>query len=567
MSDAQLAAALALHTNGDLTRLARLFTTKPATNKDGLVSFLVARACPPLLSDTLHMLGTGGMAILAHAAHGNGLLRQAHRAAPQFTVGSWGSTSFWERGPTAPPSPLLLFFPDGLRMPASTQSRLAALLPGPAMTPLVPLRGAPPGTVVPSDPVSDLEILLHVARSGELESTRQGLTAACAKRLATSLTGAIGNPRGDRLRLDCLLSLLGAAGVYDPHLNHRPGEEKPVNHRLLATLLAAYRSAGWDEITEVTTIRGRTDDEVDWTDPVQRRAALLAVLGRCPVGVWFRLDAFLRHAGATAQIDPLLYASAGVGFTSSYMGSLPELGEAGLDLLRDTWVQVVLYAYLAPLGVIEIATDADAPIAAILKRIAQQEYRSPAHLTPAGTMTAFRLTALGAWLLGTGPEPAAAVLSQAGAGAWSLQSDGTVTGLGQRIAAADRVLFDRLGERLDERTWRLERTALITAIAAGTTAAALRIRLEGLSGQALPELVSRLLDEAQRRATALTVTGACMLVQVTDPLAFDQLLHDRSTAGLCTAIGPAHLAVKPDDLAALRRAARKLGWHLPDHAS
>jgi hypothetical protein len=230
-------------------------------------------------------------------------------------------------------------------------------------------------------------------------------------------------------------------------------------------------------------------------------------------------------------------------------------------------VQVVLYAYLAPLGVIEIATDADAPIAAILKRIAQQEYRSPAHLTPAGTMTAFRLTALGAWLLGTGPEPAAAVLSQAGAGAWSLQSDGTVTGLGQRIAAADRVLFDRLGERLDERTWRLERTALITAIAAGTTAAALRIRLEGLSGQALPELVSRLLDEAQRRATALTVTGACMLVQVTDPLAFDQLLHDRSTAGLCTAIGPAHLAVKPDDLAALRRAARKLGWHLPDHAS
>jgi hypothetical protein len=549
---------LAQRTNDELQRITRLFTSKPSPNKAGLTTTLVALASPPLLPSTLDLVGAEGRTLLAHAAHGNGLLRTAKAAAPGLDLGSWERGGYGRS--TIPPSPVLIFFPDGEQLPSEYRTRLAKALPAPPAPPFEPMAGEPPGTIVPVDPLADAALILHLAKDGGLETSSKGLSAACLKRLAASAIGVSGDRRGDHLRLDNLAWHLGNGDLITTTAKGLRAKRTTIDHAVVRALFTAYAGSGIDEIDDIACLRGRSSPYAPWTDPRSRRKELLRTLRRCRPGAWYAIGDVLAVAAATAAVEPLLHTTELVRIGREYDGSMDNLGQAGLDLLRDAWVRMALFGYLAPLGVIEIAVGMTEVLPRAIRALVKDDDTVPTSLSPADTLTAMRLTPLGLWLLGLGPEPSAACGETGG---WRIQADGTVIALGQRIGPQDRLLLDCVGERLDERSWRIERDSILTAIANGQTAATLRERLEALSGATFPDSLVRLFDEAHRRTTAIAIAGTVVLLTVSDRHAAEQLVQDRSTAALCRGLADGIIAVEPDDLKDLRRAARKLGWHIP----
>ncbi len=542
--------------------MARLFTSKPAANKAALAKFLVDRATPPLLAQTLELVGDGGRKLLAHAAHGNGLLRTAQKAVPDFHLGSWKWYGYGER--TVRPSPVLIFFPDGEQLPSDYRARLAKQLPAPPSPPLEPLAGDPPGTIVPSDPLADAALILHLVKEGGLQTAVNGLSPACLKRLAASAIGVSGERRGDQLRLGSFAALLEESDLISRTYTGWKAKRTAIGHAELMAIFTLYARSELDEIGQIVSIRGRNHSYAPWTDPAVRRQELLRVLRGCRPGAWYATRDLLDHAAATAAVDTLLSTTDLVRIGRDYDGSMDNLGEAGLDLIRDAWMRMALFAYLTPLGVIEIAVGDPEPIPPAIRALTRDVDDFPTSLSPADTMTAVRLTPLGLWLLGLGPEPTRATGEPGG---WRIQADGTVVALGQRVGPRERLLLDAVGKHQDERTWRIERASLIAAIAGGRTAAALREQLESLSRTALPDALVRLLEDANRRATAIVIHGPVVLLTVSDRTAAEQLIHDRATASLCRSFGDGVIAVTPGNLNELRRAARKLAWHIPAYDS
>lgn len=560
VSDAMtLPESLVNRTNDELQRMARLFTAKTPTNKRDLVGLLIAQTHLPALQRTLELAGEDGRRLLAVAAHGNGLLRTAQACVRDFPLGSWQRDWNYSRAGQQKPSVVLLFFPDEQVMPRTLRTRLAGQLPAPPRPPLPTLDGEPPGFAISSDVLVDLGLLLESARAGQVQMTLKGPSVVSLRRVAAGLTCPSPHAEADQLRLRCLATLLTACGWLRQQGSLLRTAHAAIDRAGLQDLFARYKAWPHDELLDLDGLRHCHDEYAPISEPVARRRALLEVLRGCPRGVWIDSGAFSRHAAAQALIDPILDEKCQVSIGNAYHGSMSALGEPGLIAVRDAWVRLVLGCYLAPLGVVEVSLDRLAPLPAI-----NDDYDDgvPDRISHADRVAAFRLTPLGVWLLGLGPEPAHV---EAQPGGWRIQADGSVVALGERIAPADRVLLDKLGERLDERTWRLDRDRLIAAIAAGDGPQVWRDRLASLAGIALPVTVGRLIDEATRRATAITLGLPLILLTVTDPHAREQLLHDRTTRELCCDCGGNSVGVSPSRLADLRRAARKLGWHIPVH--
>lgn len=553
-----LASALKQRNHDELQWVARIFTSKPPTNKAGLVELLVSQTCLPGLLVTLELAGEDGRKVLANAAHGNGLLRTARAAVPGFVLGGWQRDWSNKNDKRNPSSVVRLFFPDDLSMPPFLRQRLAALLPALPQPPLEQLAGPPAGKQVGGDVLADLELVLESARAGQMALTKTGLSTTSLRHLTASLSCPSQHTQADVLRLRCLTSLLIAAGWLQRTAKGIEPSRAAPDQRGLQVLFHFYRDWQHDELHDLTNLHDTDDSYAPISEPVARRQALLRVLGRCPVGAWMGFDDFVRHAAATEALEPLLEeCRARIG--KDYCGSMIVLGEAGLTAVRNAWVRLVLGCYLLPLGVVEVALDG---LAALPRMSNCYDAHPPDCISPADRLVAFRLTPLGAWLLGVGAEPAAVTTQPGG---WRIQADGSVVSLGERVPPAALVLLEQIAERIDERTWRLERARLIAVIADGEPAPVLRERLTKLSGSSLPDTVGRLLDDAGRRATAVRVEAQVIMLAVDDPLARDQLLHDRSTRGLCRDCGGSLIGVPPAQLANFRRAARKLAWHIPEH--
>jgi hypothetical protein len=551
---AHLPSVLAHRSNEELMRMARLFSRKPPTNKRDLAEFLISKTRLPDLRNTLDLVGEDGRTFLAIAAHGNGLLRSAQKAMPGFIPGAWRINWFSSREQKNP-SAALLFFPDDLSMPSVFRRRLAAQLPAPPRPPLVPLAAGPPGEILAGDAEADLGLVLEFAGSGQLQLTKTGPSTISLRRLAASLSCPSRHAEYDLLRLRCLTRLLTETGWL-----HQTAKGLDARRREpdLLTLFHAYRDWSHDELHDLPALRGTHDEYAPISEPIARRGALLQTLGRCPVGAWMDVAGFGHYAGSTEAVEPILDEACGVSIGRDDIGSMSLLGEAGLTAIRNAWMRLVLSCYLAPLGIVEVSID---KIAA-LPRMDANDDEIPDCISHADRTVAFRLMPRGAWLLGIGPKPIATTVQPGG---WRIQADGSVVSLGERVPPSERVLIDRVAERIDERSWRLERSRLIAAIVGGDKTETLRDRLTKLSGSPLPDPVGRLLADARRRATAVQVEAFLIVLRVDDPLAREQLLCDRSTRELCRDCGGALIGVPPAALNGLRRAARKLGWHIPDY--
>ena len=547
----------------DLKRLARLFTNKPETTKDRLMAYLTGLLDGTQLAATVRALDPAEQRILASVAHGAGLLRSDRLRQVGLTVpelGGWQQRSYGVK-PTI--SRLLLFFPNGFSLEPGLQQRLRVLLanPNPPPPALALLGEEPAGPVDTWDFERASEVVLEQARQGEVLLPDFNSDKAMLQALARS-SGSSGDKALDRARCRHLLDFLMMAKVLTIEAIHLvPGKDADIPGAV-AKSFAGWRDSQAEECVHLPQVKGI---EYSWPLPsVPRRMALLAEIAKLPVDRWVATADFLAHLDVCqvpvdvyAQTEREVYLG-----RRSHENSLSELGNPALDWIRDAWVRLVIGEILSTLGLVEIRIG-DPPLIQVGESREAYTYGDlPKKLGPSDVVSAFRLTARGAWLLGVGPEPRVVAVPSGGV-AWRIQPDGTVVCLAAKVPARERIFLDGLADPVDERSWRLTRAKLMAALAGGMTETELRKRL-GLFADPLPSTVAVLVDDAVRRTTAVVVSAPIHLLTFTDDHLYQTLVHHRKTKDLVIDLGSRRLAVSPLHLTALRKVAKSLDWHLPN---
>ncbi|MFM2090697.1 MAG: hypothetical protein RLZZ127_1186 [Planctomycetota bacterium] len=530
----------------DLKPLLRAFGVRDAIRRAEIEDALLDLMAGPGLAQAVAQLSKPDRTMLAMLAHGDGRLRPsrlqpiglgmpAHRVRRE----SW----YDDRDLQA----VDLWLDDHGLIPGMAE-RLRALLPDP--WPERPRTLRPAADQDRAADAWDAETALEavVAERKHLTFTRRGaLDAASLKRLRGTARGE------DRAYADLRWSALAALvergeGSDDPQalLKHWSRGTAPLDYAGLDLLAAGPYTPELDTAS--------------W------RRVLLAGLRQLPVGAWTEMSAlvtWMRQQPLAALIPADHHHELCLGARGGE-SSLDSLGASGLDWLDSAWIAQAVGGALAGLGVVEVALGGGPTRPKDLANVEVYPTRYgegvplPDVLSPAEAVTAFRLTATGAWLLGSGPKPAVRA-----AGSWRLQADGTMICLGERASGPLRAFAARVGAVINERSWRLDRGLIMKALADDMSANALRAKLRELAGGEPPATVTALIDDAIRRHAAVAIGPLLRVLTVSDPLAYDQLRHDRTTRDLVTDLGQNRLGVDPERLTALRTAARKLGWRIP----
>lgn len=312
-----------------------------------------------------------------------------------------------------------------------------------------------------------------------------------------------------------------------------------------------------DELSRIECVKGQTGKGKHGLTAVSsRREAIAATLAACPAGVWISTDEFyrfLRASGNDFSVTRNVW--------SLYIGE-PQYGslgyEKGAGILEERYLLAFLLEYAATLGLIDVGLIPPAG--------ARNNYGDLwgtgdlAYFSRYDGLMYFRITPLGAYCLGAtasyqpAPVEARPVLR--------VLPNLDVAAIGGELAQSDRLALDAYAIKVSDLVWRLDAGKLLAAIEEGRTIGEIKDFLAARSGTAMPEPVSRLLEDVAERSTKVHDCGLARLVECADAGLAALIASDSSTRKHCLQAGKRHLVVPASSEAAFKRALREVGYLL-----
>ncbi|MCX4783453.1 helicase-associated domain-containing protein [Streptomyces sp. NBC_01264] len=333
-------------------------------------------------------------------------------------------------------------------------------------------------------------------------------------------------------------------------------------HKVLAGLWQRWLSSTvLDEFSRVEAIKGqRSANVLSALKP--RRGHVGAALAALAPDQWTTVDQLftaMRNAGHNPSVARSERALWKLYLEDPEYGSLGYDGHHPWTLLQGRYTMAVLFEYAAPLGLIDVEyTD---PAGARddhqhnwggdwLERISRYDGLRAIRLTPLG---AYATGQASAYLPGPAPESTTA---------------GSATGLKilpnhdlvalDGLPPAQALLLDAFATRTGDRTWTLSPASLLAAVHAGRNLSELRTYLNH-ADTALPDTVTTLLTDAERRVGQVRDLGPVHLIECADAATCALLASDRRIRALATRLGDRHLGVHADKLDRFRKATLTLG--------
>jgi len=589
-----LAAALEQTTVQGLQGLARLFVDKPPKRKDQLVPFVLDLMQDDKLEGIWEKLTPLEQAAVAEAVHAPhpflpvDKLRAKYGEVPRLTSYS----SYREREAVL----LDLFFHQGL-LPLDLKERLRGFVPPPAKATIQTIESLPPHvnfrertwdhkTNEQVDRVRNISLTVRAmeeAASGDVTALLRLVDAGGVS------VGATGRPSG--AAMTAIRGVLTEGDFYDekaeegairafawPLLLLEGGLAVAQSGRLRLT--AAGKAAlsnpphdvlqglweewlqtdRFDELTRIEVIKGQSGKgKRGLTDPVERREAIAEALAECPASRWVHADEFFRFMVAAGHDFEVTDSPWDLYFGEKQYGSLGFDGHGGWEILQARYALCFLFEVAATLGVIDVA-------------YVPAEFGRPDYSGIWGTddipflsrydgLTHFRVTPLGAYLLGTSKAytPAASTRPPDLRVLPTLE----VAATSSALPAGERLFLDRFAKKTGERVWTLDRARILETLEEGGSIDELERFLRERSANALPPGVERLLADMRDRAGHLADLGPGRLVECADAALAALLAHDGHTKRSCRLAGDRHVFVPASSEKAFRRGLRELGYHLP----
>ena len=184
-------------------------------------------------------------------------------------------------------------------------------------------------------------------------------------------------------------------------------------------------------------------------------------------------------------------------------------------------------------------------------------------------LTYFRLTPLGAYLLGLSDRYTPATLPPKQV--LRILPNLEVVAV-QQPSRADRLLLDNFLQPISDAVWRLDQGKLLDATSQGRSVDELQKFLSVNSSEALPQPVAQFLADLKTRTTSLQDLGSARLIRCTDTALATLIANDSRTKAYCfladvpkaIAVGQACYLVVPGATSAkFYNALKKLGYSLP----
>ncbi|MBI3373485.1 MAG: hypothetical protein HY017_17295 [Betaproteobacteria bacterium] len=312
----------------------------------------------------------------------------------------------------------------------------------------------------------------------------------------------------------------------------------------------------FDEFSRIEAIKGQNSKGRVMTAVAPRRAAIEEALRACPVGRWVAFDEFSRFMLASDLVFAVTHDAWKLYVCELRYGSLGYAGSDGWNILQERYISAALFEYAATLGMVDVAYVDPAG--------ARDDYSDMwgtdemTFLSRYDGMSGFRLTALGAYVLGRDAAywPVAIPSNVALSVLPSLQ----VNVLRGTLGTEETLLLENWAEPVQAGSWRLDREKALSAIEKGHDIAELRSFLESRDDNLLPESIESFIRQCERNGKALRMVGNAVLVECRDNETAEVISGHRETGSLCTRAGPTTLVVRTDQLDKFRERVRLLGF-------
>lgn len=312
----------------------------------------------------------------------------------------------------------------------------------------------------------------------------------------------------------------------------------------------------FDEFSRIDAIKGQNSGGRVMTAVAPRRAAIEEALRACPVGRWIAFDEFSRFIVASDRVFAVTHDPWKLYVCERQYGSLGYAGSGDWNILQERYISTVLFEYAATLGMVDVAYVDPAG--------ARDDYHDMwgtddlIFLSRYDGLSAFRLTALGAYVLGL--EAAYRPIAIPSNLALSVLPSLQVNVVRGAIGAEEALLLENWAVPVQAGRWRLDRERALSAIEKGYEISELRGFLESREDMPLPESVESFIRQCERNGKALKTVGNAVLIECRDNETAEAIAGHRETGHLCLRAGPKTLVVRTDHLEKFRERVRLLGF-------
>jgi hypothetical protein len=310
-----------------------------------------------------------------------------------------------------------------------------------------------------------------------------------------------------------------------------------------------------DELSRIECIKGQTGKGKHGLSAVSsRRDAVADTLAECPAGLWISTDEFFRFLRASGN-DFSVTRNA----WNLYIGELQygSLGyENGERILEERYLFACLLEYAATLGLLDVALIP--PAGARYNYGSLWDTDDLVYFSRYDGLMYFRITPLGAYCLGAESTYQAAPVEVRPV--LHVLPNLEVAAIGAQLEQGDRLALDAYATKVSDLVWQLDAGKLLAAIEEGRPVDEIREFLTARSGTAIPDTVSRLLEDVAERSAKVHDRGLARLVECADPALAALIANDSRTRKHCMRAGERHLVVPAPSEAAFKRTLREVGY-------
>ena len=499
------------------------------------------------------------------------------------------------------PTPVVLFFPGYEFLPSDVRAILLGFVPPPDPFRIRTYTEPPaeytlphrkwaqrPTETVPvrvretaRDAEGDLPAVLRLIDAGKVRVTdkKQVPTEASRKAVAGVLTGGDfytpddadeydGDPAHDlAVKAFAWPMLVQAGGLAEKRgdaLKLTPAGREALTKPPAATLKKVW--AAWaktrllDEFSRVEVVKGQ--GRAGLSAAAAGRKAVLDALRDCPPGEWFAVDDLWRLMRGTGRGFTMAgeRASWELYISEQEYGSLGYEDEHAWEQLQGRFVLAFLFEYAATTGLVDAAY--------VPPQGARGDFWDRWGTDDLSCFSRYdgllylRVNPLGAWCLGQAHEyrPAAPRTTD------DLRVLANLDVVATRPpSAADRLTLERFADEASPAVWKLSAAKVMAVVEQGGRVEELRDFLATRSAGDIPPAVETFLGDLCRKAGMLKDGGPARLVECADEHVAAELANERQLKGKCLPAGDRLIVVREADLAAVRKAVRRLGyvWPIP----
>ena len=310
-----------------------------------------------------------------------------------------------------------------------------------------------------------------------------------------------------------------------------------------------------DELSRIECVKGQTGKgKRGLTALSSRRDAIADTLAVCPAGSWISTDEFRRFVCASGNDFTVSRNTWDLYIGEKHYGSLGY--EGGAQILDERYFLAFLLEYAATLGVIDVALIP--PAGARYNYGGLWGTDELVYFSRYDGLMYFRITALGACCLGVETEYQPAPVETKPV--LSVLPNLEITAIGAELGQGDRIALDTYATQVSDLVWRLDQAKLLAAVEEGRPIEEVREFLTARSSVAIPDTVTRLLEDVAERSTKVKDQGLARLVECADPALAALIANDSRTRRHCMLAGERHLVVPASSETAFKRTLREVGY-------